>query len=143
MSEQPASHSETSDKAAMRRTVNFGLPALIYPPAPVSSVNGNAPANTNSGMLITPPPKMGTTSTAQQPQIQPVQQPQIQATQQPQIQPVQPVAQQPVQMENGRIVYNRQYGNIPKGSYSGSTYTVKKGDTLFYIAWIDVYKRQP
>ncbi|HFL9322841.1 TPA: peptidoglycan DD-metalloendopeptidase family protein [Escherichia coli] len=103
------------------------------PPAPVSSVNGNAPANTNSGMLITPPPKMGTTSTAQQPQIQPVQQPQIQATQQPQIQPVQPVAQQPVQMENGRIVYNRQYGNIPKGSYSGSTYTVKKGDTLFYI----------
>ncbi len=85
-------------------------------------------------MLITPPPKMGTTSTAQQPQIQPVQQPQIQATQQPQIQPVQPVAQQPVQMENGRIVYNRQYGNIPKGSYSGSTYTVKKGDTLFYIA---------
>ncbi|MGA6732669.1 murein hydrolase activator NlpD, partial [Escherichia coli] len=42
------------------------------PPAPVSSVNGNAPANTNSGMLITPPPKMGTTSTAQQPQIQPV-----------------------------------------------------------------------
>ncbi|WP_342593354.1 murein hydrolase activator NlpD [Escherichia coli] len=106
------------------------------PPAPVSSVNGNAPAHTNSGMLITPPPKMGTTSTAQQPQIQPVQQLQIQATQQPQIQPVQPVAQQPVQMENGRIVYNRQYGNIPKGSYSGSTYTVKKGDTLFYIAWI-------
>ncbi len=39
-------------------------------------------------------------------------------------------------MENGRIVYNRQYGKIPKGSYSGSTYTVKKGDTLFYIAWI-------
>lgn len=31
-SEQPASHNETSDKAAMRLTVNFGLPALIYPP---------------------------------------------------------------------------------------------------------------
>ncbi|ABX19985.1 hypothetical protein SARI_00031 [Salmonella enterica subsp. arizonae serovar 62:z4,z23:-] len=30
--EQPASHSETSDSAAMRLTVNFGLPALIYPP---------------------------------------------------------------------------------------------------------------
>lgn len=44
----------------------------------------------------------------------------------------QPVTEQPVQMENGRIVYNRQYGNIPKGSYTGgSTYTVKKGDTLF------------
>ncbi|PRD14296.1 murein hydrolase activator NlpD [Pantoea coffeiphila] len=38
--------------------------------------------------------------------------------------------------ENGRIVYNRSYGNIPKGSYSGDTYTVKRGDTLFYIAWI-------
>lgn len=49
----------------------------------------------------------------------------------------QPVTEQPVQMENGRIVYNRQYGNIPKGSYTGgSTYTVKKGDTLFYIARI-------
>lgn len=49
---------------------------------------------------------------------------------------VQPV-EQPVQTQNGRIVYNRQYGNIPKGSYTGgSTYTVKRGDTLFYIAWI-------
>lgn len=133
-----------SPKFTVRRIAALSLVSLWLagcsdtsnPPAPVSSVNGNAPANTNSGMLITPPPKMGTTSTAQQSQIQPVQQPQIQATQQPQIQPVQPVAQQPVQMENGRIVYNRQYGNIPKGSYSGSTYTVKKGDTLFYIAWI-------
>ncbi len=38
--------------------------------------------------------------------------------------------------ENGHIVYNRSYENIPKGSYSGETYTVKRGDTLFYIAWI-------
>ncbi|MCX8956818.1 murein hydrolase activator NlpD [Erwinia psidii] len=38
--------------------------------------------------------------------------------------------------QNGRIVYNRAYGNIPKGSYSGQSYTVKHGDTLFYIAWI-------
>lgn len=37
----------------------------------------------------------------------------------------------------GRIVYNRSYNAIPKGSYSGGeTYTVKRGDTLFYIAWI-------
>lgn len=37
----------------------------------------------------------------------------------------------------GRIVYNRSYNAIPKGSYSGgSTYNVKRGDTLFYIAWI-------
>lgn len=103
------------------------------PPAPVNSVDGGAPSSTNSGMLITPPPKMGTTATQQTPQIQPVQQ-QPQITQPAQIQPV---AQQPVQTENGRIVYNRKYGDIPKGSYTGgSTYTVKKGDTLFYIAWI-------
>ena len=30
--EQPASHNEPSDHAAMRRTVNLWLPALIYPP---------------------------------------------------------------------------------------------------------------
>jgi lipoprotein NlpD len=73
---------------------------------------------------------MGTSTAQQTPQIQPVQRPTTQPTQ---IQPV----EQPVQTENGRIVYNRKYGNIPKGSYTGgSTYTVKRGDTLFYIAWI-------
>jgi lipoprotein NlpD len=98
-------------------------------PAPVSSVGGNASSGTNSGMLITPPPKMGT-STAQpsQPQIQPVQTQPVQT--QPAAQPVQTNAE-------GHIVYNRKYGDIPKGSYAGgSTYTVKRGDTLFYIAWI-------
>ncbi len=45
-------------------------------------------------------------------------------------------ANENVQTQNGHIVYNRSYGNIPKGSYSGETYTVKRGDTLFYIAWI-------
>lgn len=39
--------------------------------------------------------------------------------------------------DGGRIVYNRSYSDIPKGSYNGgSTYTVSRGDTLFYIAWI-------
>ena len=101
------------------------------PPAPVSSVGGGSGASggSNSGMLITPPPKMN--SVSQQPPIQPVQPQSMQPTQ------VQPVQQQPVQTVNGHIVYNRQYGNIPKGSYTGgSTYTVKRGDTLFYIAWI-------
>ncbi|WP_265497664.1 murein hydrolase activator NlpD [Providencia rustigianii] len=36
----------------------------------------------------------------------------------------------------GRIVYNRDYGSIPKGSYNGNTYTVQRGDTLFYIAYL-------
>ena len=105
--------------------------------APISSVNGgggasSASTNTSSGMLITPPPKMGTSAAAPAPQIQPVQPP----VSQPQPQ-MQSVTQEPVQTQNGRIVYNRKYGNIPKGSYTGgSTYTVKRGDTLFYIAWI-------
>ncbi|WP_447862373.1 murein hydrolase activator NlpD [Enterobacter ludwigii] len=100
-------------------------------PAPVSSVGGSSSSgNTSSGMLITPPPKMGTAAAQQNPPIQPMQPPVAQPTQ------VQPV-EHPVQTQNGRIVYNRQYGNIPKGSYTGgSTYTVKRGDTLFYIAWI-------
>lgn len=37
---------------------------------------------------------------------------------------------------DSRIIYNRSYESIPKGEYSGNTYTVKHGDTLFYIAWI-------
>lgn len=35
-----------------------------------------------------------------------------------------------------RIVYTRNYDDIPKGGYKGNSYTVKSGDTLFYIAWI-------
>ncbi len=38
--------------------------------------------------------------------------------------------------QQGNFVYNRSYNTIPKGSYSGTTYQVKRGDTLFYIAWI-------
>lgn len=34
------------------------------------------------------------------------------------------------------ITYNRNYDNIPKGGYKGDTYTVKHGDTLYYVAWI-------
>ncbi len=95
------------------------------PPAPVNSASGAASSSTNSGMLITPP-----SSGAQQvPPAQPIQPMQTQPIQ---TQPtrVQPMAQQPVQTVNGKIVYNRKYGDIPKGSYTGgSTYTVKRGDT--------------
>jgi lipoprotein NlpD len=41
-----------------------------------------------------------------------------------------------VVISNERIVYNRDYNDIPKGGYKGDTYTVKRGDTLFYIAWV-------
>ncbi|VTO12145.1 lipoprotein NlpD [Klebsiella variicola] len=75
-------------------------------------------------MLITPP-SSGVKSAPQAQPIQPVQ------TQTIQPQPT-PMAQEPVQTVNGKIVYNRKYGDIPKGSYTGgSTYTVKRGDTLF------------
>ncbi|HIB5465652.1 murein hydrolase activator NlpD [Klebsiella quasipneumoniae] len=97
------------------------------PPAPVSSAGGAASSGTNSGMLITPP----SSGVKSAPQAQPIQPVQTQT-----IQP-QPMAQEPVQTVNGKIVYNRKYGDIPKGSYTGgSTYTVKRGDTLFYIAWV-------
>ncbi len=123
--------------------------------APISSVGGNDAGSSGSGgMAISQPPPIQSQPQQAQPvqqqtqpvqqqtqpvqqQAQPVQQ-QAQPVQQ-QAQPVQQQAQpqsQPVQMENGRIVYNRSYGDIPKGSYSGSTYTVKHGDTLFYIAWV-------
>ena len=99
------------------------------PPAPVSSAGGAASSSTTSGMLITPP-SSGVKSAPQAQPIQPVQ------TQTIQPQPT-PMAQEPVQTVNGKIVYNRKYGDIPKGSYTGgSTYTVKRGDTLFYIAWV-------
>ncbi|WP_407262353.1 murein hydrolase activator NlpD [Klebsiella quasipneumoniae] len=97
------------------------------PPAPVSSAGGAASSSTNSSMLITPP----SSGVKSAPQAQPIQPVQTQT-----IQP-QPMAQEPVQTVNGKIVYNRKYGDIPKGSYTGgSTYTVKRGDTLFYIAWV-------
>ncbi|WP_392560071.1 murein hydrolase activator NlpD [Orbus mooreae] len=35
-----------------------------------------------------------------------------------------------------RIVYNRNYDEIPKGGYKDNSYTVQRGDTLFYVAWI-------
>lgn len=37
---------------------------------------------------------------------------------------------------SGKNTYNRDYDKLPKGSYNGKTYTVKGGDTLYYIAWI-------
>lgn len=97
--------------------------------APISSVgeNGSRQGSSTGSLLVTKPPTM----TSSAPQIQPVTQPVRQAP------PRQNVNVAPVQTQNGRIVYNRQYGNIPKGSYAGgSTYQVKHGDTLFYIAWI-------
>ncbi|HIB4658520.1 TPA: murein hydrolase activator NlpD [Klebsiella quasipneumoniae subsp. similipneumoniae] len=120
----------TVSRIAALSLVSFWLAGCTNtnnPPAPVSSADGAASSSTNSGMLITPP----SSGVKSAPQAQPIQPVQTQT-----IQP-QPMAQEPVQTVNGKIVYNRKYGDIPKGSYTGgSTYTVKRGDTLFYIAWV-------
>ncbi|MEC5344503.1 murein hydrolase activator NlpD [Brenneria populi] len=74
--------------------------------APISSVGGSSGGG-RSGAISTPPSQITASSGPQ------------------------------VATRDGRIVYNRSYNNIPKGSYNGgNTYTVKRGDTLFYIAWI-------
>ncbi|KAA8997598.1 murein hydrolase activator NlpD [Affinibrenneria salicis] len=79
--------------------------------APISSVGGSSGGSARGGMLSTPSstPARSVASTGETT---------VATTQ------------------DGRIVYNRSYNNIPKGSYSGDTYTVRRGDTLFYIAWI-------
>lgn len=106
------------------------------PPAPISPANGAEPPSTGSRMLITPPPT-GRTMTAPSPQPvknPPLHSPQIKPVASP---PVKKVTTQPVKNVDGKIVYSRKYDDIPKGSYTGgSTYTVKHGDTLFYIAWV-------
>lgn len=98
--------------------------------APISSVGGD----NNSGMTTSAPVQKP------RPQAQPQPQPQTQALPTRQLQPVQPTALGNVSSVNqspeGNIVYNRSYNSIPKGSYGGTTYQVKRGDTLFYIAWI-------
>ncbi|EHY2961714.1 LysM peptidoglycan-binding domain-containing protein, partial [Escherichia coli] len=114
-----------------------------YRPAPITSVNDSSsnrtvstsPVTTNSNagvatpiergstpLQTTPPPSIRVNNTTAQPQSQPR---------------TQNVTPQNVNTDgSGRIVYNRNYDNIPKGNYSGNTYTVKRGDTMFYIAWI-------
>lgn len=92
---------------------------LNTPSAPASS--GNANVNSGNGGYVSPPSSISANSSA------PVTAPGAVSSS---------GNSGNVVTENGRIVYNRSYGNIPKGSYSGETYTVKRGDTLFYIAWI-------
>jgi len=94
--------------------------------APISSVDGGNDSGMNSESggngLVTHPPSISANSSN--------------AASTPVMTSSTSEANDNVVTQNGHIVYNRSYGNIPKGSYSGQTYTVKRGDTLFYIAWI-------
>ncbi|KFD17494.1 NlpD family lipoprotein [Tatumella ptyseos ATCC 33301] len=98
--------------------------------APISAINGSAGGHTSDapasyGRVPTAPVINGTVPSG----------PGSSMTYRPVQRTAEPV-QAPVRTENGHIVYDRTYGNIPKGSYNGPTYTVRRGDTLFYIAWI-------
>lgn len=110
-------------------TMLIGCSTPYHPAAPISSVHDSSrPINTypavNTSAKSTPiasSPKNISVSN------------QSSSINQPIYQPVMPA---PKTNTDGRIIYNRNYENIQKGSYSGNTYTVKRGDTLFYIAWI-------
>jgi lipoprotein NlpD len=94
--------------------------------APISSVGDNG-AGSRSGSTTTysPPPRISSVGSVSN-NTQPV----------PSAVISHPSSDAAVTTREGKIVYNRSYNSIPKGSYSGNTYTVKRGDTLFYIAWI-------
>ncbi|UMB75993.1 murein hydrolase activator NlpD [Dickeya fangzhongdai] len=94
--------------------------------APISSVGDNG-AGSRSGSTTTysPPPRISSVGSVSN-NTQTV----------PSAGISRPPSDAGVTTREGKIVYNRSYNSIPKGSYSGNTYTVKRGDTLFYIAWI-------
>lgn len=140
----------TKSTNTMRHLIALSLISLLSAcssntPAPISSINDSLPPAS-----VPPRPQAATPQIQSLPMQQPLQQSST-SEQQPVTQDVnrsttvqaaktatqQTVVSDKVQMRDGHIVYNRQYGEIPKGSYTGnSSYTVKHGDTLFYIAWI-------
>ncbi|QIF99044.1 murein hydrolase activator NlpD [Proteus terrae] len=144
-SESPIKHVRW---AIMCSVIGFALTGCAdtpYRPAPITSVNDSssnntvstAPVVTNSNatpierttpLQSSPPPSIKVNSASSNGGM-------VQS--QNQSRPQTSVAAQNVSTDgSGRIVYNRNYDSIPKGNYSGNTYTVKRGDTMFYIAWI-------
>ncbi|RNM04504.1 murein hydrolase activator NlpD [Dickeya undicola] len=94
--------------------------------APISSVGDNgAGSRSGSSTTYSPPPRISSVGSVSS---------NIQSA--PSAGISRPSGDAPVTTREGKIVYNRSYNSIPKGSYSGNNYTVKRGDTLFYIAWI-------
>lgn len=143
-SESPIKHIRW---AIMCSVIGFALTGCAdtpYRPAPITSVNSDS-SSPNS--TVSTPPVMTAGATPME-RSQPLQSSppssiradssnQNNTVSQPRTQPP-VVSTQNVNTDDGtgRIVYNRNYENIPKGNYNGNTYTVKRGDTMFYIAWI-------
>ena len=102
-----------------------GCSTPYHTAAPISSVNDGQ--TTRQQTVQRTAPVTGGTSTAM-----PSSRPNLSSNTSPSV-----TNSAPVNMNGqGRIIYNRDYGSIPKGSYNGSSYTVQRGDTLFYIAYI-------
>ncbi|MGM3160965.1 murein hydrolase activator NlpD [Dickeya undicola] len=94
--------------------------------APISSVGDNgAGSRSGSSTTYSPPPRISSVGSVSS-----------NTQSAPSAGISRPSGDAPVTTREGKIVYNRSYNSIPKGSYSGNNYTVKRGDTLFYIAWI-------
>ncbi|WP_192458791.1 murein hydrolase activator NlpD [Musicola keenii] len=100
--------------------------------APISNIGDNSAASRSNNTGYTPPPRISSINSA--PAAQPPIKPMSAASHG--VLSSQPSDEAGITTHDGKIVYNRSYNSIPKGSYTGNTYTVKRGDTLFYIAWI-------
>lgn len=145
-SESPIKHIRWAIMCSVIGLTLTGCADTPYRPAPISSVNDSSSNNTvstapvisgNSGatpierssptpLQSTPPASIRVNSSANHGAVS-------QTASRPQtVTPTQNINTD----GSGRIVYNRNYEAIPKGNYSGNTYTVKRGDTMFYIAWI-------
>ncbi|MGM3174736.1 murein hydrolase activator NlpD [Dickeya lacustris] len=99
--------------------------------APISSIgdNGGTKRTANTG-AYSPPPRISSTNNVSSgvSRSAPLPMPSTVTSS--------PATDASITSHEGKIVYNRSYNSIPKGSYTGNSYTVKRGDTLFYIAWI-------
>lgn len=105
-----------------------GCSTPYHPAAPISSVNDGGSSSQQSAPRTVPNPPSNTgMSTAM-----PSDRPNLSSNSSMGNNASRPVSTS----SDGRIVYNRDYGRISKGSYNGNTYTVQRGDTLFYIAYI-------
>ncbi|OAT34609.1 murein hydrolase activator NlpD [Proteus myxofaciens] len=144
-SERPIKHIRWAILCSVVGLALTGCADTPYRPAPITSVKDGSSNNTvsntptmNSG--ATPVERSSATPLQSAPpsSIKTNSSPSNINTSQPQNRPVQntTMPRNVATNDSGRIVYNRNYDAIPKGNYDGNTYTVKRGDTMFYIAWI-------
>ncbi|MGG4606948.1 murein hydrolase activator NlpD [Providencia sp. Me31A] len=106
-----------------------GCSTPYHPAAPISSVN-DSQSSQSTVQRTTPASSPNTGMSTAMPSSRP------NLSSNTNTQPINRGSTSVMTNGEGRIVYNRDYGSIPKGSYNGNSYTVQRGDTLFYIAYI-------